>query len=103
MMLLVVTSGELHAQTGPTAKARRQLHNGKLLGDVPGDPRATNNFPTAAVVSPDRRFAVLLHIGFGAYTSGGKQSITVLNLQKNELREFSNERPGTQVKQTYFL
>src|SRR5258705_504512 len=103
MMLLVVTSGELHAQTGPTAKAPRQLPNGKLLGDVPGDPRATNNFPTAAVVSPDGRFAVLLHSGFGAYTSGERQSLTVLNLETNELRDFPDERLGTKAKQTYFL
>jgi DNA-binding beta-propeller fold protein YncE len=103
MMLLVVTSGELHAQTGPTAKAPRQLPNGKLLGDVPGDPRATNNFPTAAVVSPDGRFAVLLHSGFGAYTSGEKQSLTVLNLETNELRDFPDERLETKAKQAYFL
>src|ERR1700739_4154450 len=92
MMLLVVTSGELHAQTGPAAKAPSQLPNGKLLGDVPGGPRATNNFPTAAAVSPDGRFAVLLHSGFGAYTSGEKQSLTVLNLDTNQLADFPDER-----------
>src|SRR3981189_3414187 len=103
MMLLVVSSGDLHAQTRPTAKPPRQLPNGKLLGDVPGDPRATNNFPTAAVVSPDGRFAVLLHSGFGAYTSGEKQSLTVLNVETNELRDFPDERLGTKSKQAYFL
>jgi hypothetical protein len=103
MMLLVVAPGELHAQTGPPAQALRQLPNGRLLGEVPGDPRATNNFPTAAAVSPDGRFAVLLHSGFGAYTSGEKQSLTVSNLQTNELRDFPDERLGSSAKQTYFL
>jgi DNA-binding beta-propeller fold protein YncE len=103
MILLVVAPGELHAQIGPPAQALRQLPNGKLLGEVPGNPRATNNFPTAAAVSPDGRFAVLLHSGFGAYTSGEKQSLTVLNLQTNELRDFPDERLGTGAKQTYFL
>jgi len=103
MMLLVVAPGELYAQIGPPAEALRQLPNGKLLGDVPGDPRPTNNFPTAAAVSPDGRFAVLLHSGFGAYTSGEKQSLTVLNLQTNELRDFPDERLGSKAKQTYFL
>src|SRR5258708_39867119 len=103
MMLLVVTSGELHAQTGPTAKARRQLHNGKVLGDVPGDPRTTNNFPTAAVVSPDGRFAVLLHSGFGAYSSGGKLSLKVLHLQTNEIRDFADSPLGAQVRPSDFL
>jgi hypothetical protein len=79
------------------------LSNGKLLGEVPGNPRATNNFPTAAAVSPDGRFAVLLHSGFGAYTSGGKQSLTVLNLQTNELRDFPDDRLGKEAKETYFL
>src|SRR3981189_2319726 len=103
MLLLVVTSGELHEQTGPTAKAPRQLPNGKLLGEVPGNPRATNNFPTAAAVSPDGRFAVLLHSGYGAYTSGEKQSLTVLNLETNELRDFPDERLAHDAKQSYFL
>jgi hypothetical protein len=103
MMLLIVVPGEIPAQTGPPAQTPRQLPNGKLLGEVPGDPRPTNNFPTAAVVSPDERFAVLLHSGFGAYTSGEKQSLTVLNLQTNELRDFPDERLGSKAKQTYFL
>jgi len=103
MMLLVVAPGNLHAQTGPPAQAPRQLPNGKLLGGVPGDPRATNNFPTAAVVSPDGRFAVLLHSGFGAYTSGEMQSLTVLNLETNDLRDFPDDRLGKRAKQTYFL
>src|SRR5215813_9161131 len=30
-----------------------QLPNGKLLGEVPGNPRAINNLPTAAALSPD--------------------------------------------------
>ena len=103
MMLLVVAPGKLHAQTGPPAQALRQLPNGKLLADVPGDPRATNNFPTAGVVSPDGRFAVLLHSGFGAYTSGEMQSLTVLNLETNDLRDFPDDRLGKRAMQTYFL
>jgi hypothetical protein len=80
-----------------------QLSNGKILGEVPGNPRAINNFPTAAAISPDGRFAVLLHSGYGAYTSGEKQSLTVLNLETNELRDFPDERLGSDAKQTYFL
>jgi hypothetical protein len=103
MMLLIAAPGKLPAQTEPLVQAPRQLPNGKLLGQVPGDPRPTNNFPTAGALSPDGRFAVLLHSGFGAYTSGEKQSLTVLNLQTNELRDFPDERLGSKAKQTYFL
>jgi len=80
-----------------------QISNGKLLSEVPGHPRPTNNFPTASAVSPDGRFAVFLHSGYGAYTSGEKQSLSVLNLATNELRDFPDDRLGSDAKQTYFL
>ena len=79
------------------------LPNGKLLGDVPGAPRQINNLPTAEAISPDGRFAVLLHSGYGAYTSGEKQSLTVLNLETNELVDFPDDRLGSKARQTYFL
>jgi hypothetical protein len=80
-----------------------QLPNGKLLGDVPGGPRSINNLPTALAISPDGRFAVLLHSGYGAYTSGEKQSLSVLNLETDELSDFPDERLGSKARQTYFL
>ena len=80
-----------------------QLPNGKLLGTTPGNPRQTNNLPTAAVISPDGRFAVFLHSGYGAYTSGAKQSLSVLNLGTDELKDFPDDRLGNEAKQTYFL
>jgi DNA-binding beta-propeller fold protein YncE len=80
-----------------------QLPNGKLLGEVPGMPRDINNLPTAIAISPDGRFAVLLHSGYGAYTSGEKQSLSVLNLETNELADFPDDRLGSKARQTYFL
>src|SRR5215469_6157272 len=79
----------------PFAQSPRELPNGKLLAEVPGHPRAINNFPTTSVVSPDGRFAVFLNSGFGAYTSGQEQSLTVLDLATNELRDFPDERLGS--------
>ncbi len=78
------------------------MPNAKLLGEVPGNPQRTNNFPTATALSPDGRYAVLLHSGYGAYTSGQKQSLSVLNLPTNELRDFPDDRLGGDAKQTYF-
>src|SRR5262249_50418509 len=86
-----------HAQT-PTA-----LPNGRLLGQVPGRPRTINNLPTAAATSPDGRFVVFLHSGYGAYTSEEKQSLSVLNLATDELKDFPDDRLGREAKQTYFL
>jgi hypothetical protein len=80
-----------------------QLPNGKMLADVPGNPRPTNNLPTAIALSPDGRFAVILHSGYGAYTSGEKQSLSVLNLESDELTDFPDDRLGSKARQTYFL
>lgn len=92
----------LFAQDAPPVTTWTQMPNAKLLGEVPGNPRPTNNSPTAAVVSPDGRYAVVLHSGYGAYSSGEKQSISVLNLETNALRDFPDERLGSNAKQTYF-
>src|SRR5579885_2578898 len=99
-LLAVCLPALLSAQT-PTPPT--QLPNGKLLGSVPGNPRETNNFPTAIALSPDGRFAVLLHSGFGAYSSGEKQSLSVLNLATKELKDFPDDRLGHEAHQTYFL
>ena len=88
---------------GQDAHGPVQLPNGKLLGDVPGKPRLTNNLPTAMAMSPDGRYAVVLHSGFGAYSSGQKQSLSVLNLATDELKDFPDERLGSKARQTYFL
>ncbi len=99
---LLLFPGIAGAQSVPSSPSL-QISNGKLLADVPGQPRPTNNFPISAALSPDGRFAVFLHSGYGAYTSQENQSLTVLNLQTNELRDFPDVRLGSDAKQTYFL
>jgi hypothetical protein len=80
-----------------------QIPNGKVFREVPGNPRKINNLPTASAISPDGRFAVFLHSGYGAYAYGGKQSLTVLNLETDQLRDFPDDRLANDAKQTYFL
>ena len=99
-VLLSLVAPALCAQDAPQ---KVWLPNGKLLGDVPGAPRQINNLPTAAAISPDGRFAVLLHSGYGAYTSGEKQSLTVLSLETNELSDFPDDRLSSKARQTYFI
>jgi DNA-binding beta-propeller fold protein YncE len=96
----LLTASALLAQNAPQVTP---LPNGKLLAEAPGPPRATNNLPTAVALSSDGRFAVLLHSGFGSYSSGGKQSLSVLNLETDELKDFPDERLGHKAKQTYFI
>src|SRR3984893_2662913 len=100
VLFLSVLAPALSAQD---AAQTVQLPNGKLLGEVPGGPRPINNLPTAIAISPDGRFAVLLHSGYGAYTSGERQSLSVLNLLTDELSDFPDERLGSKARQTYFL
>src|SRR4029077_18275384 len=65
--------------------------------------RKINNLATAAAVSPDRRYAVFLHSGFGSYSQENKQSLSVLNLETDELHDFPDNRLGHGAHQTYFL
>ena len=76
LLLLLSLAASLFAQD---AAHITQLPNGKLLDEVPGNPRPTNNLPTAISLSPDGRFAVLLHSGYGSYTSGLKQSLSSIS------------------------
>jgi DNA-binding beta-propeller fold protein YncE len=102
LLILFAAPFPLFAQGAAPAMARAQMPNGKLLGEVPGNPQRTNNFPTVSLISPDGRYAVLLHSGYGAYTSGEKQSLSVLNLETNALKDFPDDRLGSEAKQTYF-
>lgn len=97
------STGAQSQQRGTATDERTLLPNGKLLRPVPGNPRKTNNFATAVALSPDGKFAVFLHSGYGAYTSKEKQSLTVLNLETDELRDFPDDRLGGEAKQSYFL
>src|SRR6202521_3431022 len=96
----VCLASSLSAQDAPHTT---QLPNGKLLAGVPGSPRQTNNLPTAIAVSPDGRFAVLLNSGYGSYSSGKNQSLSVLNLETDELTDFPDDRLAAKARQTYFL
>src|SRR3981081_1669216 len=99
-VFLLFLACSLVAQEAPRST---QLPNGKLLTDVPGNPRPINNLPTAVALSPDGRFAVLLHSGFGSYTSEEKQSLSVLNVETNELTDFPDNRLAHEARQTYFI
>ena len=96
-VFLLFLACSLAAQEAPRST---QLANGKLLTDVPGNPRPINNLPTAIALSPDGRFAVLLHSGFGPYTSGEKQSLSVLNLETDELTDWPDDRLGSKARHT---
>src|SRR5258707_4925058 len=79
--IFLVTSINLLAQQ---STAPVQLPNGRVLAQVPGNPREINNLPTAAAVSADGHFAVFLHSGFGAYPIVGQHTLFRRKLETRE-------------------
>lgn len=84
-----------HSVSLPTSKI--------LTLPVPGFVARTNGYPATLVLSPDGRYAALLNEGFGTEESGVRQSIAVLNLGSNQLRDFPDDRVGDHKKHSYFV
>lgn len=68
-----------------------------------GEPQRTNSFPTAVALSPDGKHLAILNNGYGTADSNFHQSIAILDLATNQLRDFPDARLGLQAEQTYFL
>jgi DNA-binding beta-propeller fold protein YncE len=71
---------------------------------VPGYIARTNSFPATIALSPDGRYAALLNQGYGTEESGARQSIAILDLSNNQLRDFPDDRLSDELstQQTYF-
>ena len=59
---------------------------------VSGFVARTNSYPATIALSPDGRYAALLNQGYGTEQSGVRQSIAILDLSNNQLRDFPDER-----------
>lgn len=82
----------------------RNLSTSKLLRmPVPGRPQKTNSFPTALALSPDGNYLAILNNGYGVEESQYRESIAVLDLRHNRLRDYPDPRLGKGSHQTYFL
>ncbi len=68
-----------------------------------GEPQRTNSLPTAVALSPDGKFLAILNNGYGTADSDYHQSIAVLDLATNQLRDFPDARLPLKAAQTYFL
>jgi len=94
------TSGNQSQQTQksislPTSKS--------LQEPVPGAPRRTNSLPVTAALRPDGKYLALLNNGYGSAESNYQQSIAILDLATNQLRDSPDSRLATYAKQTYFV
>jgi len=73
---------------------------------VPGFVARTNSYPATIALSPDGRYAAFLNQGYGTQESGVRQSIAILDLANNQLRDFPDDRlrgDEKSSKQTYFI
>ncbi len=72
---------------------------------VPGFVARTNSFPATIALSPDGRYAALLNQGYGTQESGARQSIAILDLSNNQLRDFPDDRLSDDysTRQSYFI
>ena len=81
-----------------------QLPSSKLLPlPAPGGPQFTNSFPAAVALSPDGKYLAILNNGYGTAESKFQQSIALLDLANNQLRDFPDPRLALHAKQSYFL
>ncbi len=88
-----------------SAKPRRlSLPTSKVL-DTPSPGRigAVNSFPATIALSPDGRYAALLNMGYGTQQTQAHQSITILDLQTNQLSDFPDARLSDTAHQSYFI
>lgn len=77
------------------------LPTGKSLTlPVPGFIARTNSYPASIALSPDGRYAALLNEGYGTEQTGVRQSIAILNLSTNQLRDFPDDRLRGDAKST---
>ncbi len=86
---------------------RVNLPTSKMLTvPVPGFIARTNSFPATIALSPNGRYAALLNQGYGLEERGIRQSIAILDLSNNQLRDFPDDRLRGDEKttaQTYFI
>lgn len=77
-----------------------------LTVPAPGFIGRTNSYPATIAFSPDGRYAALLNQGYGTEQSGVRQSIGILDLSNNQLRDFPDDRLRGDEKatlQSYFI
>ncbi len=74
-----------------------------LLAPAPGAPQLTSSFSETLAVSPDGRYVAVLNNGYGSAESAGRQSIAILDLTTNQLRDFPDPRLGRRARQTFFV
>jgi len=88
-------------QTG--SDSFKHLPTGKTLEPIAGRVGPLNSSPFSIALSPDGRYAALLHAGFGTQTSGGCQSISIFTFATNKVADFPDPRFCGETAQSFFV
>src|SRR5271165_6544545 len=101
---LVAAAALMAVAQSPAQRKEIPLPSSKTL-QLParGGPQRTNSFPTAIALSPDGKYLAILNNGRGNAESKFQQSIALLDLTSNRLRDFPDSRLAVNARQTYFL
>ena len=87
----------------PGKRSPASLPSGKLLASVPGTLGRLNSFPATMVISPDGGYAALLNAGYGTQEARGRQSISIVDLGRNQITDFPEDRLPEDAHQSYFV
>ena len=103
MSILVLTATAVFAQSPSSDHPGVMLPTSKMLTvPSPGRIGSTNSFPATMVLSPDGRYAALLNDGHGTQETLGQQSISVLDLQSNQIADYPDAEFAADSHQSYF-
>jgi len=101
---LLAAATSVFAQTSTSNRPPINLPTSKMLNaPSPGRISSTNSFPGIMVLSPDGRYAALLNYGYGTQETLAHQSISVLDLNTNQIADFPDARFGTDAHQSLFV
>ena len=90
------------AQTSATNSSINLPTSKALLHPAENSSR-TNGLPVTVALSPDGRYAALLHAGFGSQQSRGCQSISIFQLSSGKVTDFPDDRLCEDARQSYFM
>ncbi len=105
-VLLLGLSSAIAPAESAAQKAQKEiaLPTSKTLEEpVPGEPQRTNTLPVTLALRPDGKYLAVLNNGFGSAESSYRQSIAVLDLASQQLRDFPDARLANNAQQTYFV
>jgi DNA-binding beta-propeller fold protein YncE len=103
-ILLVPCIASAQAAVDKSAKKDIDLPSSKAVQEpIIGQPQRTNSLPTVVALSPDGKYLALLNNGRGTAESEYDQSIAILDVATNQLRDFPDPRLKVNARQTYFL